>query len=548
MKPFSTEVWSNTKVAINNRYKIKWLTSTAIGLLCTAAAAIPAYANIRDGGNIITSISALEPSVAATHFVVSGPTSVTAGVAFDVTVTAEDNAGNTATDYAGTVHFTTTSSSFNLPANSTLTNGTGTFSVKLSTTGNQTVSATDSVTFGITGNSAPIEVTPGAASFFTISSPSTVTAGDPFDITVVAHDVFGNQATNYTGTFSFNSGDPHATLPPNSTLTNGTGTFSVALATLGNQKIDVHDVTNVGITGGTSLIAVTAGIAKIFTVDAPGNATAGTPFNFTITARNTDGNIVTGYSGTVRFTSDDPNAVLPANATLTNGTGTFSATAKAATHVTIRAKDILDPSLTGTATIAVDSTFADHMVLVAPTSATAGAAFYTTVSVRDQFNNVVKSYNGTVHFASSDPNAVLPTDLVLTQGAKQISVKLRSSGAQTITVVDAANPGLTATSAPIVVNLVAAKFVIMGPVTTATGSSATYTVTAKDIVGNTVSGYTGTVHFQTTDPTATVSTDTTLTNGTGTFMITFRTPGSQKVTAADTVNASLKGLTATTVR
>ena len=43
---------------------------------------------------------------AATHFVVSVPSSATAGSAFTFTVTAEDQYDNTATGYTGTVHFT----------------------------------------------------------------------------------------------------------------------------------------------------------------------------------------------------------------------------------------------------------------------------------------------------------------------------------------------------------------------------------------------------------------------------------------------------------
>ena len=63
---------------------------------------------------------------------------------FNVTVTALDQFNNTSTDYTGTVHFTSTSSGngTHLPTDSTLTNGTGIFSVMLGTPGNQTVTAT----------------------------------------------------------------------------------------------------------------------------------------------------------------------------------------------------------------------------------------------------------------------------------------------------------------------------------------------------------------------------------------------------------------------
>ncbi len=62
----------------------------------------------------------------------------------------------------------------------------------------------------------------------------------------------------------------------------------------------------------------------------PTPTTAGATGTFTVTALDAYGNLATGYAGTVHFTSSDAQAVLPANATLTGGTGTFSATLKTA--------------------------------------------------------------------------------------------------------------------------------------------------------------------------------------------------------------------------
>jgi len=488
------------------------------------------------------SMGAFEPTIVATRFIVGAPASATAGTAFNATVTAEDDAGNVATSYAGMVHFTTTSSSYNLPADAALTNGTGTFSVKLNTTGSQTLTATDTAALGITGASGGINVAAGPAGFFALVAPAHVTAGTPFNITVNAFDSFGNAATDYTGPVSFNSGDPLATLPPNSALTGGTGTFAVTLATPGTQSIDAHDVASPGITGGTGPITVTSAAASQFIVNVPANATAGTAFNVTITAQNSGGGTVTDYSGTVHFTSNDPNAVLPADATLTNGTGTFNATLKTAGIITIRAKDTLNPSLTATVNVTVSAAAADHLKLAAPAAAIAGVAFYAIVSAEDVYGNIARSYTGTVHFTSADSQAILPGDLVLTGGAKQISIKLRSPGIKTVTATDTANSGLTA-GAFITVGLVAAKFVITGPATAVAAGSNTFMITAKDTVGNTVTGYTGTVHFTITDPAGAVSADMTLVNGTGTFHATFKTAGTQTVTATDTVIASVKGTT-----
>ena len=72
-------------------------------------------------------------------------------------MTALDQYNNTATGYTGMVHFTSTGSG-TLPANSTLTNGAGTFLATLVTPGSQTVTATDTSNRSISGTSSTILV------------------------------------------------------------------------------------------------------------------------------------------------------------------------------------------------------------------------------------------------------------------------------------------------------------------------------------------------------------------------------------------------------
>src|SRR5262249_57606806 len=63
----------------------------------------------------------------------------------------------------------------------------------------------------------------------------------------------------------------------------------------------------------------------------PSPTTAGTAGSFTVTAKNADGSIDYGYTGTVHFTSSDGKAALPADYTFVaadNGMHTFSATLK----------------------------------------------------------------------------------------------------------------------------------------------------------------------------------------------------------------------------
>jgi len=122
-------------------------------------------------------------SVQATHFAVSTPATATAGTAFNFTVTAKDAFNNTVTGYAGTVHFTSTDSQPVLPANTTLTSGTGTFPATLKTRGSQTITATDTGNATITGTSNAItsqQHTVGGTSV----SPRTAIVGQPSIATV----------------------------------------------------------------------------------------------------------------------------------------------------------------------------------------------------------------------------------------------------------------------------------------------------------------------------------------------------------------------------
>ena len=209
-----------------------------------------------DGNNnTVSSPAGSEPEIVQqVHLTITAPVTATAGVAFNFTVTALDPLGNVVTSYSGTVRFTSTDPAATLPANSTLTNGTGTFSATLKTAGTQTITGTDTVAASITG-SIPITVTPAAATHFTVSTPATTTEGSAFNFTVTALDPFNNVATGYAGTVRFTSSDPNATLPANSTLTNGVRTFSATFRSAGNQTITATDTVNASITGTSNATA-----------------------------------------------------------------------------------------------------------------------------------------------------------------------------------------------------------------------------------------------------------------------------------------------------
>jgi len=278
-----------------------------------------------------------------------------------------DTYGNTVAGYAGTVHFSSTDSGASLPANSTLANGTGTFSATLNTVGNKTITATDTVTASITGTSATIAVLSLPATHFSVSAPAGISPNAAFSFTVTALDANNTATNNYAGTVHFTSSDSQAVLPANATLTNGTGTFSATLKTLGTQTLTATDTVTSSITGTSANIAVANQPATHFSVVGPANATAGSTVNFTVTALDAGNNTAGAYGGTVHFTSSDGQAVLPANSTLTNGTGSFPVTLKTAGTQTVTATDTVTSSITGVSGgVTVGPAAANHLSVSAP--------------------------------------------------------------------------------------------------------------------------------------------------------------------------------------
>ena len=82
------------------------------------------------------------------------------------------------------------------------------------------------------------------ATQFRLVAPAGVLAGQPFALTVVALDQWGNVASTYTGTVHFSSTDLAAQLPDDTTFSGddaGTHTVSVTLQTPGLQEIEVLD-------------------------------------------------------------------------------------------------------------------------------------------------------------------------------------------------------------------------------------------------------------------------------------------------------------------
>ena len=205
----------------------------------------------------------------------------------------------------------------------------------------------------------PIVVQP---SFHFSGMPSLTTAGTPQTFTLTAQNVDGTTDTGYTGTVHFTSSDPKAVLPANFTFTaadDGQYTFTATLETAGAQSITATDTASSTITGSEAGIAVSpAAAASLVITGLPASVQTGTPQSFTVSADDAYGNVATGYTGTVAFTSTDAKATLPASYMFTAadaGRHTFSVTFQTTGQQTVTATDTASSSLTTSASTSVSS-------------------------------------------------------------------------------------------------------------------------------------------------------------------------------------------------
>lgn len=257
------------------------------------------------------SFSLTNTAGAATHFTVAAPGSAIAGEAVNVSVTAQDVFNNTDPSYTGIVQLGSTDGAAILPANSSLTSGVGTFSVNFSTGGNQTVTATDTVSSGITGTSAAVNVSPRADLATTISD-----SPDPV-----------NALGNVTYAISMTNNGPSTAVSP-----------SVSLP-LPASTTFVSATAPAGWTGNTPAVGVNGTVSfSDVSLD------SGVTVNFTVVAK-VDLNVVNNSTLTATATAASSSTVDPAPG---NNSSTTTTTAKSGADLIMTLAASPDPVVAGT--------------------------------------------------------------------------------------------------------------------------------------------------------------------------------------------------------
>ncbi len=365
-----------------------------------------------------SSAISVTPGAATQLLITNMSPSVTAGIGFGLTVTAEDSLGNVATGFSGSETLALASN----PGNSTLggtltvsaTSGLASFS---GLTLNKVSSGyTFSVTSGslTSATSSAVSVAPGAATQLIISGqpPATVTAGGGFGLTLVAEDAQGNVATGFTGSET-------VALATNS----GGSTLGGTLTVLPNAGITIFSgLTLNKVAAGYTLQATGAGLPSVttnaiqvnvgalaqlaITSEPPASVTAGSSFGLTATAEDAEGNEVSGFTGNVTVAL----AANPGGSTL-GGTLTVAAANSVAvfSDLTLNLVDSGYTLAVGSGTLASATSSG---ISVAPGAATqllitsqppatviAGSGFGVTVTAEDAEGNVATGFMGSVSAA-----------------------------------------------------------------------------------------------------------------------------------------------------
>jgi uncharacterized repeat protein (TIGR03803 family) len=557
---FGTTVLGGTS---NNGTVFEWVrTSGAVITLAsfrTTNGADPEAALIRDSsGNLYGTTKNAEVGGLGTifelHFVAVtlSPKTLppaTVGTAYSQTLTVQGA--------IGTATFAVTVGS--LPAGLTLSS-TGLLSGTPTAAGDAhfTVTATD--TAGEAGSqSYSLASNPATFSINGFHSPTT--AGVAGIVTVTALDSNGRLVPSYTGTVHFTSSDGQAVLPVDYTFVpsdQGVHNFTITLKSAGSQSIGVADTVWGAIHRAQTIRVIPASVTHFLVAQFPSLEQAGVTSAFQVTAQDVYDNTVPSYTGTVHFTTTDPNSAvrLPPDYTFIGGDRgdrvLFHATLDTAGTQSITAIDTVNTNITGSQTGIMITPAALHhfRVYAIPNPTLAGAGHTVSVAAKDIYGNIINNDTGTVAFRSTDPLALLPSSYAFAAadaGMHTFGVILKTAGTQSISVTDTLSSTVTGQEVVTVRPGAAKGLRITGPIAVMAGTPQTYTVTAYDAWGNAATGDTGTVHLRSSDAAAGLPADYTFTTADAgvhifTNGVTFHhTSSNAALSAIDTLFASIRG-------
>jgi hypothetical protein len=188
----------------------------------------------------------------------------------------------------------------------------------------------------------------------------------PTRLAVTALNAANRPVGNYTGAVRLSSTDMMTKLPADYTFTaddRGLHLFEITPGATGTETITVTDTADAALTGSVTLSVTEAPVATHFAVRAIRQAGVGTEAEFVVVALDASNRRVRDYTGTVLFTSTDPDATLPADYTFTaddRGAHRHTAALTTAGSQTLTATDAANSSLTGSVAVNVGTNGGGH--------------------------------------------------------------------------------------------------------------------------------------------------------------------------------------------
>ncbi len=424
-----------------------------------------------------------------------------------VTTLVQDANGNTVTTSTATVTATITGpNGYSQAVTAPAVNGAATLNLSalnLTTAGTYTVTTGSS---GLTGTSATVTVSPGAASKLATSTvASSLTSGSNLGtLTATVEDTYNNTVPSSTAAVTA------AILGPNGYSHTVTGTAVNGVASLNLSSLNLTTAgtytvltSGSGLAGTSAVLTVTPGAAsKLATSEVASTLTSGGNLgSVNVTVEDSNNNTVTsstavitatitgpnGYSHTVTGTAVSGVASLNLSSLNLTAAGSYILTTSSAGSTGISAAITVTP---GAASAVTTST-------VATTIVSGGNLGTVTATIKDANGNTVTSSTTAVTATIIGPNGYSQTVTVAAvNGVANLnlsSFNVNTTGNYILTV---SSPGLTDASSTVQVTPGAASKLVTSAVAltmTSGNNLGTVTATVEDANGNTVTNFNGAV-------------------------------------------------------
>jgi len=415
--------------------------------------------------------------------------SQTVGIPFEIKLNATDTWWNLVQPNDLQIHFSSSDLIASLPNDTSQTSSFSTYTITLLTTGDNTISVQSTNMPELIDTSSVLYVQSGDLDHFVFSQIENVQkAGHPFTVRIDAHNQYNFPVTDYQGDIILSASTGNGTLSKTGVkMRNGfwEGELFVTKSDSGivlsaadyipspnthtgysnsfNVKPDIPSGLQVLLPGEINTPGVTPGKEG-----SPNPQTSGVPFDITILAVDSFGNLIPDADDSLVVSTSDSFAVLSDQMKLKNGTTTMNTTIRAAGEHHIFVKDVANnfAQIQSEKVGLSPNQFTQLLLLLPgeeslpgdvendplktpgrkgiPTKQTSGLSFAVNVFAVDNYWNPVSSTTSDrIHLFTTDSSAqIIPADTILVNGTTIFSVTLNQGGNQVLRAINETNSNI----------------------------------------------------------------------------------------------------------